>query len=80
MKDYEAFKNKEGVCYIREATYFDEDDTEYTYLDLLYECRYNEELVIKLFDQLEWSHPSTLLLEWVGDGEIDGDFNIIKQE
>lgn len=79
MKDYEAFKAKEGVCYVAEQSYFDEVEIEFTYADLLLECNGNAELVVNLFDILDWQHPATLLDEWFREGEIDEDCNIIKQ-
>lgn len=79
MKDYEAFKAKEGVCYVSESD-FHNDGTEYTYTDLLNQCNGNTRLVEILFDILDWQHPATLLDEWFREGEIDENCNIIKQD
>ena len=74
MKDYKAFEQQSGTCYIPEA-----EDVEYTYSDLLDMCHNNSALASNMFDLLEWQHPETLFDEWVREGEIDENGNFLNQ-
>lgn len=64
-KDYEAFKNKSGVCYVPEL-----DDKQYTYSDFLDLVTGNENLAEIIFSLVDWQSPETKLEELVSNDEI----------
>lgn len=65
FKDEEAFKNKEGICYVAEL-----DDKKYTYDDFLDITKRNLTIAKELFYNVNWQSPSTLYEEWLNCGEI----------
>lgn len=56
------------------------DETPYTKQELIDLCKGNKETARRLFELLDWQSPSTLLDEWFREGEIDENYNFIKQE
>lgn len=74
-----AFKNAKSwddiplneVVYEPELSY-----TQYTKQDLIDECKGNPYTAEMLYQLLDWQHPSTLLDEWLREGEIDEEFTV----
>lgn len=68
VKNDEAFYNEEFqdiVCYIPELS-----DEKYTRKDLIAMCDNQFDIAMKLYEQLDWQSPETLLDEWERGGEI----------
>jgi len=65
FKDYKAFKNRKGTCYVPELT-----DNKYTYNDFLEIAKDNRELAQTLFDLVDWQHPETLYNDLLIEKEI----------
>lgn len=67
FKDWKAFRENQNVpCYVPELS-----DTVYTREDFMFLCDNQEEIAEKLFYEVDWQSPSTLMYEWEKDGEID---------
>lgn len=64
-KDYDAFKNKTGVCYVPELY-----DIKYTYDDIVRECNGDKNAAKVVFDMLDWQKPNSLYLELLSNGEF----------
>lgn len=74
-KDYQAFFDKNGICYIPEKTgdnINEEDISTYTYDNLLDMCRGNKDLAERLFHNLTWEHPDGCLEQLDGVVECQG--------
>lgn len=64
-KNYEAYyKDKSAVCYVPEFP-----DTAYTGQDFLDMCNGQPEIADRVFEAVDWQHPSTYLDEQ-GDDEL----------
>lgn len=69
-KNYKAFFQKKGICYIPEGTEDNISEAEvYTYNDLLNMCQKDEMLTKRLFYNLTWQHPEICLEQL--DGVIE---------
>jgi hypothetical protein len=66
FKDYQAFENKKGICYIPELS-----DEKYTYKDFMQIAKGNKNLAHTLFCIVDWQHPETLLDEIEIEGDLD---------
>ena len=72
MKDWDAFKAKEGICYVPEA-----GDATYTYQDILEIAKGKHGLAVEIFGLCDWQHPETIFDEMFRDEEIDELGNVI---
>ncbi len=67
FKDWDAFYNKpEAPCYVPELS-----DAVYSSRDFIVLCNGREEMAERLFLELDWQSPSTVLDEWERDDEAD---------
>lgn len=64
-KDTKAFSDKTGVCYIPELC-----DTMYTYDDFLEEAYGDEDIAKEIFELVDWQSPSTLIQDYLDNGEL----------
>lgn len=65
FKDEEAYRNRKNEpCYVPELS-----DTVYTGNDILSMCRGQKEFADEVFDELDWQHPSSLIEDWIVNGE-----------
>ena len=58
FKDYNAFNNKRGVCYIPELS-----DETYTYNDFLELACGRKSLAFYIFDTVDWQSPESFVME-----------------
>lgn len=67
FKDWKAFHGHQNApCYVPELS-----DTVYTREDFMSLCDGQENIAEKLFYEVDWQSPSTLMDEWEKDGEIN---------
>ena len=67
FKDWKAFhEHQNAPCYVPELS-----DTVYTREDFISLCDNQEKIAERMFDEVDWQSPSTLMYEWEKDGEID---------
>lgn len=67
FKDWNAFHNdRKAPCYVPELS-----DTVYTGNDFMSLCGNQEEIAERLFYEVDWQSPTTLMYEWETDGELD---------
>lgn len=69
FKSDEAFYDTEHpdrVCYIPELS-----DTKYTRNSILQECNEQTDLAEEVYEALDWQHVSSLLEDWIRNGELD---------
>lgn len=67
FKDEDAFYHRpDDACYIPELS-----DTVYTRNSILQECNNQTDLAEEVFEALDWQHVSSLLEDWLRNGELD---------
>nr|DAO43609.1 MAG TPA: zinc-ribbon containing domain protein [Caudoviricetes sp.] len=67
FKDEDAFYNRpDDACYIPELS-----DTVYTRNSILQECNNQTDLAEEVFEAVDWQHVSSLLEDWMRNGELD---------